>query len=234
VIYAYLGWNSSIYVLDEVQNPQKTLPRSVLSGVVIVTVLYLLLNYAFLRTAPIQEFTGKVDVGNYAAVALLGDGGGKIMNALIACALLATVSSYTVLAPRVWKVMGDDYPLLRGAAVLAPNGAPQRAFIIQAAIAIVMVLTSTFEAILVYAGFILNVFNLLAVIGVIILRRKMPDAPRPYKAWGYPVTPMVFAVISCWMIVLVVRERPVESAFVVATFAAGYALSAWNTRRSKV
>jgi basic amino acid/polyamine antiporter, APA family len=230
VIYAYLGWNSSVYIIDEVQNPQKNLPRSVLSGVAIVTGLYLLLNYAFLRTAPIQEFAGKVDVGNFSAIALLGQQGSVVMNALIALALLATVSSYTVLAPRVWKVMGDDYPLFRKASALAPNGAPRLAFLLQAAIAIVMILTSTFEAILVYAGFILNVFNCLAVLGVIILRRKMPDAPRPYKAWGYPVTPIIFALISLWMIVLVVRERPVESGFVVLTFVLAYALSAWNTR----
>jgi APA family basic amino acid/polyamine antiporter len=236
VVYAYLGWNSSIYVLDEVQNPQKTLPRSVLSGVAIVTGLYLLLNYSFLRTAPMLDFSGKVDVGNYAATALLGAKGGVVMNALIALALLTTVSSYTVLAPRVWKVMGDDYPLLKPASLLAPNGAPRRAFVLQAVISIVMVLTSTFDAILVYAGFILNVFNCLAVVGVIVLRKKMPLAstPRPYKAWGYPATPLIFAAISVWMIVLVVRERPVESGFVLATFAVGYALSAWNMRRSKV
>lgn len=235
VVYAYLGWNSSIYVLDEVQNPQKTLPRSVLSGVAIVTGLYLLLNYSFLRTAPMLEFAGKVDVGNYAATSLLGNVGGLVMNGLIALALLATVSSYTVLAPRVWKVMGDDYPLLKPASLLAPNGAPRRAFLLQAAISILMVLTSTFDAILVYAGFILNVFNCLAVVGVIVLRRKMPLAthPRPYKAWGYPLTPLVFAAISFWMIVLVVRERPVESGFVLLTFALGYALSAWNNKRSQ-
>jgi basic amino acid/polyamine antiporter, APA family len=233
VIYAYLGWNSSVYVIDEIQNPQKTLPRSVLSGVAVVTILYLLLNYAFLRTAPIQAFAGKVDVGNFSAIALLGQQGSVVMNALIALALLATVSSYTVLAPRVWKVMGDDYPLFRKASVLAPNGAPRLAFLLQAALAIVMILTSTFDAILIYAGFILNVFNCLAVIGVIILRRKMPDAPRPYKAWGYPVTPLIFAAISLWMIVLVVRERPVESGFVVLTFALGYILSRWNVRRSE-
>ncbi len=233
VIYAYLGWNSSIYVLDEVKDPQKTLPRSVLSGVLLVMALYLLLNYAFLRTAPMQEFAGKIDVGNYAATALFGTKGAMIMNALISCALLATVSSYTILAPRVWRVMGEDYPLFSFAAKLAPNGAPIQAFTLQAAIAIFMVLTSTFETILLYAGFLLNLFNLLAVVGVIVLRIKMPDAPRPYKAWGYPITPVIFAAISLWMTAQVVVQRPTESAMIVCTFALGYALSVWNTRRSR-
>jgi APA family basic amino acid/polyamine antiporter len=233
VVYAYLGWNSSIYVLDEIRDPQKTLPRSVLSGVAIVTVLYLLLNYAFLRTASIQEIAGKIDVGNYAATALLGVSGATVMNALIALALLATVSSYTILAPRVWRVMGEDYPLFQFAAKTAPNGSPVRAFALQASIAIVMVLTSTFETILVYAGFLLTIFNLLAVVGVIILRWKKPDAPRPYKAWGYPATPIVFAIIGCWMTVFVVMQRPKESALVLLTFALGYGLSVWNYRRSQ-
>ncbi|TAE32710.1 MAG: amino acid permease [Candidatus Kapaibacterium sp.] len=232
VIYAYLGWNSSIYVLDEIKDPQKTLPRSVLSGVVLVMALYLLLNYAFLRTAPMQDFVGKIDVGNYAAMALFGTQGAVIMNALISCALLATVSSYTILAPRVWRAMGEDYPLFRFAAKLAPNGAPIQAFALQAAIAIFMVLTSTFETILLYAGFLLNLFNLLAVVGVIVLRIKMPDAPRPYKAWGYPITPLIFAAISLWMTAQVVVQRPTESAMIVCTFALGYALSVWNNRRS--
>jgi basic amino acid/polyamine antiporter, APA family len=233
VVYAYLGWNSSIYVLDEVRNPQKTLPRSVLSGVGIVTVLYLLLNYAFLRTASIQEIAGKIDVGNFSAIALLGASGATVMNALIALALLATVSSYTILAPRVWRVMGEDYPLFRFAAQTASNGSPIRAFAVQAGIAILMVLTSTFETILVYAGFLLTIFNLLAVVGVIILRWKKPDVPRPYKAWGYPATPVIFALIGCWMTVFVVMQRPKESALVVLTFALGYALSVWNYRRSQ-
>lgn len=233
VSYAYLGWNSSIYVLDEVRDPQKTLPRSVLSGVAIVTVLYLLLNVAFLKTASMQDLAGKIDVGHYSAQAMIGAAGAKVMSALIALALLATVSSYVILGPRVWKVMGEDYELFRFATKTNAQGAPVWAFVAQALIAILLVLTSTFDAILIYAGFILNIFNFLAVVGVIVLRVRRPDLPRPYKVWGYPATPIIFALISLWMTVYVFIERPKESAFVLLTFVVGYILGLWNKRRSQ-
>jgi APA family basic amino acid/polyamine antiporter len=234
VSYAYLGWNTSIYVMDEVTEPQKNLPRSVITGVIVVTALYVLLNYGFLKSASIQALAGKVDVGYIAAQTLFGARGATLMSALIALALLASVSSYIILGPRVWRVMGVDYPtntVLRFVSSESRFGAGLWAFVAQAMIALVMVVTSTFDAILVYAGFLLNIFNLLAVVGVIILRFKQPALPRPYRVWGYPATPILFAIVSLWMTVYVFIERPVESAFVLLTFVGGYLLSLRN--RSK-
>ncbi len=231
VSYAYLGWNTSVYVIDEIHDVQKTLPRSVFAGVVVVTVLYVVLNFAFLKAAPIEILSGKVDVGYVAAQAIFGQQGAGIMSALIALVLLASVSSYTVLGPRVWNVMGEDYSLFRSIAKKNANHIPVRAFWLQCAIAVIIVLTSSFEAILIYTGFLLNVFNMLAVIGVIILRRKYPALPRPYKVWGYPLTPLIFAVISFWMAASVVVERPKESLAVLATFVVGFLLNARKNDR---
>lgn len=225
VSYAYLGWNTSVYVIDEIHDVQKTLPRSVIAGVVVVTVLYVILNFAFLKAASLNALAGKVDVGYIAAQAIFGERGASLMSALIALVLLASVSSYTVLGPRVWNVMGEDYAIFRAVAVKNAKHIPVRAFWLQCAIATVIVLTSSFEAILIYTGFLLNVFNMLAVVGVIILRRKYPDLPRPYRVWGYPVTPLIFAGISFWMAASVVMERPKESLAVLATFAVGFAFS---------
>lgn len=230
VSYAYLGWNTSVYVIDEIHDVQKTLPRSVITGVAVVTLLYVILNYAFLKVAPIDTIAGKVDVGYIAAQGIFGAQGAMLMSALIALVLLASVSSYSVLGPRVWHVMGEDYPIFRTIAVKNANDIPVRAFWLQCTIATTIVLTSSFEAILIYTGFLLNVFNMLAVVGVIILRRKYPDLPRPYKVWGYPVTPLIFAGISFWMAASVVMERPKESLAVLATFALGFVL---NIRKSK-
>jgi APA family basic amino acid/polyamine antiporter len=231
VSYSYLGWNSSVYILDEVRTPQRTLPRSVISGVLLVTVLYVALNYAFLRSAPLEVLSGKVDVGHYVASALFGERGAVLMSALISLALFASVSSYVVMGPRIWKVMGDDYVLFRPAARTNHQGIPIVAFWLQAVIALIMVLTATFEAILVYAGFILSVFNILAVFGVFLLRQRHPKGERPYKAFGYPVTPMVFVLVSTWMVLYGVVERPVESACVIGTLALAYILSWWNERK---
>ena len=230
VSYAFLGWNTSVYVIDEIKDVQKTLPRSVITGVVVVTVLYVVLNYAFLKAAPLNALSGKLDVGYIAAQGIFGAQSATVMSALIALVLLASVSSYSVLGPRVWNVMGEDYALFRFAAVKNKHGVAVRAFWLQAAIAVTIVLTSSFEAILIYTGFLLNVFNMLAVVGVIILRRKYPDLPRPYKVWGYPVTPLIFAAISFWMAASVIVERPKESLAVLATFALGFVL---NLRKGK-
>jgi APA family basic amino acid/polyamine antiporter len=202
--------------------------------------LYVALNYAFLKSSSLQALAGKVDVGYIAAQTLFGAQGATLMSALIALALLASVSSYVILGPRVWRVMGTDYP---NNAVLQfissekylkkPAISGLRAFAAQAAIAIAMVLTSTFDAILVYAGFLLNIFNLLAVVGVIVLRFKQPSLPRPYKVWGYPATPILFALVSLWMTAYVFIERPVESVFVLLTFIGGYLLSV-RTQKSEV
>ena len=231
VSYAYLGWNTSVYVIDEIKDVQKNLPRSVITGVFVVTALYVVLNYSFLKVASIQALSGKLDVGYIAAQGMFAERGALVMSALIALVLLASVSSYAVLGPRVWNVMGEDYTLLRFAAVKNKHGVAVRAFWLQAVIAITIVLTSSFEAILIYTGFLLNVFNMLAVVGVIILRRKHPELPRPYKVWGYPVTPLIFATISFWMAASVVVERPKESLAVLATFALGFLLNIGRTKR---
>jgi basic amino acid/polyamine antiporter, APA family len=227
VSYAYLGWNTSVYVIDEVREP-------VITGVLVVMVLYVLLNAAFLTTASIGQLAGNIDVGYVAAQQILPRSGAILMSALIALALLASISAYTVLAPRIWSVLSEDFSkqfsMLRFFAPDAnsagqPQAASHRAFWAQALLAAAIALSSTFDAILIYAGFILGLFNCLAVLGVIILRRREPSRPRPYKVWGYPLTPLVFVIIAAWMTLYGVTERPKESLFVVLTFAAIYGVS---------
>jgi APA family basic amino acid/polyamine antiporter len=234
VVYAYLGWNTSVYIIDELHEPQQTLPRSVIIGVLAVTVLYVVLNYAFLNVASLADLSGKVDVGYIAARGIVGEQAAVLMSTLIALALFASVSSYTVLSPRVWRVMGEDYgtnyALLRLAARTNVRGVPTPAFWLQAALALGIALSSTFDAILIYTGILLTAFNMLAVLGVIVLRVRHPELPRPYRAWGYPLTPVVFALVSLWMIGYSVLERPWESLWVALTFVGGYALNARNLK----
>jgi APA family basic amino acid/polyamine antiporter len=231
VAYAYLGWNTSVYIIDELREPQKILPRSVITGVLAVTALYALLNYSFLRAAPVSELSGKIDVGYVAAKGILGETGGAYMSALIALALVGSVSSYIVLAPRVWRAMGQDYSLLKFAAGDEESGIPKTVFWIQAAVAVAIVVTSSFEAILTFAGLLLTLYNLLAVVGVIVLRVRRPELPRPYKAWGYPATPILFAAIALWMIFYVAYRRPLISLFGLLTVAAAFALQIIQRRK---
>jgi APA family basic amino acid/polyamine antiporter len=133
------------------------------------------------------------------------------MSALIAMLLVSTISAMTLAGPRVIEAMAADLPPLRLLAERSASGAPARAVLLQSALALAFVLTDAFEAVLIYAGFALTLFSLLAVVGVLVLRQREPDLPRAYRTWGYPWTPLFFAGFSLWTLIVVARDRPIEA-----------------------
>ena len=122
--------------------------------------------------------------------------------------------------------MAEDLPPLRPLAERSGTGAPSRAVLLQSALALAFVLTDSFEGVLTYAGFTLTLFAMLAVVGVMVLRRTDPDLPRPYKTWGYPWTPLFFTAFSLWTVVVVIRDRPLEAVGGAVTLGVG-ALLTW-------
>jgi APA family basic amino acid/polyamine antiporter len=221
VTYAYSGWNASIYIASEVKEPEKNVPRSLLAGTLLVMVLYLLLNFIFLYTTPLDELAGKLDVGSLAANRIFGAKGGEIMSLLISFGLLSSISSMVWTGPRVTQVIGEDIPFFKGLAKTNANGIPYYAILLQLSIVLVLVVTSTFEAVITYLGFTLTLSSFLTVLGVFVHRMKFPDVPRPYKTWGYPVTPFIFLAISLWMLIYIFLGKPVESLAGLATIALG-------------
>src|SRR5690606_33695703 len=147
-------------------------------------------NYVFLKTTPIADLVGQVEVGAIAAGRIFGPDGGRLMSGLIALLLVSTISAMTLAGPRGSEAMAEDLPPLRPLAERSGTGAPSRAVLLQSALALAFVLTDSFEGVLTYAGFTLTLFAMLAVVGVMVLRRTDPDLPRPYKTWGYPWTPL--------------------------------------------
>jgi len=211
VSYAYSGWNAAGYVANELDRPQKKLPVSLWTGTVVVAGLYLLLNGSFLAAAPIPEMAGQLDVAFVPAQRVFGSAGGKILAAMIAILLVSSVSSMVFVGPRVTQVMGEDMQLFRFFSGTSRAGIPVRAILFQSAISLILIVSSTFERVLTYVGFTLNLFTVLAVFGVFIHRLRFPDAIRPYRTWGYPVVPVVFLAFACWMQVYLVLERPVQA-----------------------
>jgi APA family basic amino acid/polyamine antiporter len=140
--------------------------------------------------------------------------------------LVSTVSAMTLAGPRVIEVMAEDIPPLRPLAERTATGAPSRAVLLQGALALAFVLTDSFEGVLTYAGFTLTLFALLAVLGVIVLRRREPHLPRPWRTWGYPWTPLFFAAFSLWTVIVVIRDRPMEAVGGAVTLGIG-ALLTW-------
>jgi len=224
VFYAYSGWNSSSYIAGEILKPEKNLPISLFLGAAFVSLCYCLINYIFLYTVPMGELAGQIDVGHLSAKAIFGGRGGAIMTGLICLALISSLSSLIMVGPRVTQTMSEDLGSLRFLARRNARGAPVFAIILQAAVAIFLTLTATFNAVLTYVGFTLALFASLAVLGVVVWRVKHPEAPRPFKTWGYPVTPAIFLVLYGWMIVYLFIERPLPSVCGLLTVASGLLL----------
>jgi APA family basic amino acid/polyamine antiporter len=221
VMYAYSGWNASIYVAAEARNPRRDLPRSLVLGTLVVTVLYVGLNWAILWAAPAEFLAGQTEAGLIAAVHLLGPGPGRWMGAAIAVLLVSTVSAMVWIGPRVIQAMGEDYPLFGWLGTHNRQGVPAWAMAFQSALSALFIASGTYDRVLVYAQFSLLLCTLLAAAGVVVLRVTRPDLPRPCRAWGYPVTPAVFCAVTLWMLVYIVRMRTVESLMGFATVLTG-------------
>ena len=200
VMYAYSGWNASTYITNELRRPTRDILLSVGIGTLVVTVLYVAVNAAFLRTTPVGEMIGKPEVAFVAATHIFGDTGGKIMACFICLGLVSTISAMTWIGPRVSMTMGEDLHLLRWLAQRNGRGVPVNATLLQFVIVNVMLLTATFRSVVNYVQFSLTLCSALTVLGVFVLRWRRPELPRPYKVWGYPVTPLIFLAISAWML----------------------------------
>lgn len=221
VSFAYSGWNAAVYIAGEVEHPPKTLPRALATGTAVVVALYLLLNVVFLYAVPVEQMAGVVEVGHLAATRLFGEAAGRALSMTIALALVSSVSAMVMSGPRVYQTMGEDYRLFGWLARLRRSGAPARAVGLQALLAVGMIATATFDSLLTYIGFTLSLCTGLTVAGVIVLRRRRPDLPRPYRTWGYPATPLLFLLLTTWMIGHAFWQRPVESLAGLATLAVG-------------
>jgi len=233
VSFAYSGWNGAVYLAGEVRDPSRTVPRALLAGTGGVVALYLALNVVFLAAAPAGELAGVVEVGHVAAVRLLGRDGGRALSALVALVLASSVSAMLMAGPRVYERMGLDYPPLAILARRTRHGGPAVAVALQAALALAMIATSSFAALLTYVGFTLSLVAGLTVAGVLVLRRREPGLARPVRTWGYPVTPLLFLVLSAWMVAVALVANPVSSWAGVATGAAGLLLHAALGRRAR-
>ncbi len=221
VSFAYSGWNSVTYITSEVDNPQKNLPKSLFLASFTVLLLYVGLNFVFLYSTPAAELVLKNEVGFIAGQHIFGEIGGKAISLVICIALFASVNSITIAGPRVSKTIGEDFPQLRRFSNLTGAGSPAMAIVLQSFIAIILIVTASFEKILTYIGFTLSLFTCLTVFGLFILRSKSKDDNLSYKTIGYPITPIIFIGLELWMIVFTLIDKPLESFSGFATILTG-------------
>jgi basic amino acid/polyamine antiporter, APA family len=211
VMYSFSGWNAATYIIGEMRLPQRNLPRALLAGTLIVLMLYVALNAVFLYTAPVDKLSGQLDVARVAGSYIFGDIGGRIVGAMICLGLVSSISAMMWIGPRVMMTMGEDIPALHIFARKSPQGAPAYAIVFQLSVANLMLFTRSFEAVLDFIQFALLFCSFFTVLGVIKLRITHPDLRRPYRAWGYPVTPLVFLLATAFMMYHLVTERPLQS-----------------------
>jgi APA family basic amino acid/polyamine antiporter len=211
VMYSFSGWNAATYIIGEMKTPQQNLPRALLVGTLIVLVIYVALNAVFLHTAPIDRLSGQLDVASISGRYIFGDVGGRIVGAMICIGLISSISAMMWIGPRVMMTMGEDIPALRIFSARSTSGAPAYAILFQLAVACLLLFTRSFEAVLDFIQFSLLFCSFFTVLGVIKLRITSPELPRPYRAWGYPITPLVFLFVTAFMMYYLLTERPLQS-----------------------
>ncbi len=210
VNYAYTGWNAATYITEELHDPQRSLPVVLLVGTSVVLVIYLVLNFVFLYSAPMEAMEGKIEIGVIVAEHAFGETGGKVMGIMLAMLLVSTVSAMVIAGPRVLKVIGEDFSIFRILSSQNKSGVPAVAIISLGMLSVVFVLTSTFESVLVFSGFILGVNTLFAVFGVFIIRWRKLNIEGAYRTLGYPFTPIIYLTITLWTLVFILINRPLE------------------------
>jgi APA family basic amino acid/polyamine antiporter len=233
VMYSYSGWNAATYIFGELRDPHRNVPRALFFGTAIVIVLYVALNAVFLLTTPINQMAGQLDVATIAGKSIFGESGGRIVGTLICLGLVSSISAMMWIGPRVTMTMGEDVRLLGFLAQKSKAGVPARAIVLQLAVATALMLTQSFEAVLDFIQFSLTLSSFLTVAGVIKLRMTAPDLPRPYRAWGYPVTPLIFLTVMLLMMYYLVVNRPVQSFAGFAMMLAGLGVYAMTRRFPK-
>ncbi|TFH73750.1 amino acid permease [Gammaproteobacteria bacterium LSUCC0112] len=231
VNYAYTGWNAATYITGEIDNPGRSVPLVLIVGTSVVILLYLALNATFLYAVPMEMLEGKLEIGVIVAQETFGETGALMMGGVLSLLLISTVSAMLMAGPRVLQVMGEDFRLFRKLSVHNKGGVPRTAIYTQGVLTLIFILTSTFESILVFSGFILGLSSLATVLGVFVLRyQKGADVlakcdDNGYRTWLYPLPPLIYSSIVIWTLTFIIINRPQEAGIALAIVVLGFA--AW-------
>lgn len=229
VMYAYSGWNAASYIVEEVRNPAKSLPRALILGTVFVMVLYVAVNSVFLYTTPLHQLAGQPEVAHIAGTSIFGPVGARIASGLICIGLIANVSAMMWVGSRVNEAIGATYPVLGLLGKTSKTRVPYFSLIYQYGVIFVLLFFDP-KQIINYVESVLIFWSLLAVVGVIVLRIREPELLRPYRTWGYPFTPIIFATITIFCLVQNCQLHLWESITGAATVLIGIPIYLWASR----
>jgi APA family basic amino acid/polyamine antiporter len=235
VMFSYAGWNAATYVAEEIRDPGRNVPLALGLGTVAVVVIYLFLNLLYLYAMPAAELaTVDARVADAAAERLFGPAVAGPVAAASVVMIAASISAMVMAGPRVYYAMARDGQFPAMAARVHPRfRTPLIAIAAQGVWASVLVLTGRFDQLVEYTGFAVVLFNGIAVAALFVLRRRAPHEPRPFRAWGYPVAPFVFAVASLLIVINALWGSPATSGAGLLVIASGvpiYFLERWIGR----
>jgi APA family basic amino acid/polyamine antiporter len=219
--FSFGGWWDVTKLAGEVREPARTLPRALVYGVAIVTIVYILTSAVFLYLVPLSAVSSGETFAAQAGEVLFGRAGGLVFSLIVIVAVLGSLSALIMSAPRVYFAMARDGLFLPSAAVLHPRfGTPARAIAVQTLLASTLVLLSNFNQIISYFIFVVVVFIALTVAALFALRGKQPNIA-PYLTPGYPVTPVIFLMLVALLLFLLGSNNPRQSFLGVGVVALG-------------
>ncbi len=212
IFWAFDGWNNVTFVSGEIRNPKRNIPLSLIYGALLVTLLYVLVNYIYLYALPIKQMAGEVRIAEKATTALFGGTTSAVISAVILVSVFGSINGSILTGPRVYYAMAKDGLFFKFVSRIHPKfQTPALSIVIQAVWASILTLSGTFEQLFTYVIFVSIIFWIFAAVSVFVLRKKLPDLPRPYKVWGYPVVPLLFIITSAGILINTIVEKPVES-----------------------
>jgi len=231
--WAYEGWNCCTFAAGEVRRPERNVPLALILGTAAVIAIYLAMNLVYYHVLPMDQVARSSRVGADAAVRIFGRTGSYLVSLLIIISTLGSLNGSILAAPRVYYAMARDGLFFRWCARVHPRfHTPHLALLVQGVWAIVMVAAGTYEQLFTYVIFAAFVFYALTALAVVVLRRTQPDAPRPYRVFGYPYVPIIFVLGSACFLVNTLVEKPVEAGFGAAMLAAGVLVYGFWKRRA--
>jgi APA family basic amino acid/polyamine antiporter len=228
VIWTFDGWYGFAFLAGEVRRPERNIPLGLITGTVAITVLYLLTNLVYLRALPISAMADTGRIGEAAAAVLFGPIGARLVSMAVVVSTFGCISATVLYAARGYLPMAQDGLFFRRLSRIHPRyRTPTACLLAQGVWSVILTFTGTYEQLYTYVVFALFLFHALTGAAVIVLRRTRPDAPRPYRTWGYPVVPAVFVLAATALLVNTLVEKPLESVLGLLLVAIGIPAYLW-------
>ena len=213
-LWTYDGWYAVNCTAEEIKRPERNIPLGLVLGTLSITLIYVLLNVVYVLALPVDRMRGIARVGELVSSQLFGPTATSVFSGAITISIFGCLSANILFGPRVYLAMAEDKLFFRGMSYIHPRyRVPSKALLGQAVWSCLLCLSGTYQNLYEFVVFALVIFFGATGLAVIVLRRKRPHLPRPYRTWGYPVVPLLFALVNLFIFLNTVISQPQKSLF---------------------